>query len=186
MWQPEHRCENRTAPRCSVFCDVGTEIFIVPQAAANTATAANALEMRNTLNGRLMRAEIIIGIGKSGARASILGLIVACAGLLAGCGHTRVVSAGQTLHIAVSEYRLNPQDVRTTPGNLTIVISNVGHLTHNLVITRDGQTTASTNTIWPGQTTYLTTYLSPGTYSIASTLVSDQLLGTYGKLTVSG
>jgi hypothetical protein len=42
-----------------VGSEAGTLIFSVPQATANAATAADALDMRRTLIGRLMRAGII-------------------------------------------------------------------------------------------------------------------------------
>ncbi|MEA2158348.1 MAG: hypothetical protein QOD66_728, partial [Solirubrobacteraceae bacterium] len=55
VWQPEQRWENSTAPRC-VGSDCGTLIFCVPQAVANAAIAAAAIDMERTLIGRLMRA----------------------------------------------------------------------------------------------------------------------------------
>jgi hypothetical protein len=51
---------NRIAPWwISGGSDFGTLIVSVPQATANAATAADALDMRRTLTGRLMRGEII-------------------------------------------------------------------------------------------------------------------------------
>jgi plastocyanin len=122
----------------------------------------------------------------SGPRAPKLALLAACASLLLGCSHAQVVGSSHTLHLAVSEYRLSPQDVHASAGDLTIYVRNDGRLTHNLVISHDGQPAASTQPIRPGQTAALTMYLLPGTYSMASTLFSDQVLGAFGTLKVSG
>ena len=102
-----------------------------------------------------------------------------------GCSHTEVVGSNRTLHVAISEYRLNPARVRVTTGSLTILVRNVGRLTHNLVIGSGGQKEAGTTTIWPGQSTALTVNLAPGTYSMSSNLQSDQALGVDGTLEVT-
>jgi plastocyanin len=95
-------------------------------------------------------------------------------------GHVRV------LRFALSEYRINPQSVRVTAGALTIVVRNVGRLTHNFVISRDKQTQAQTRPLPPGTRSELTVILTPGTYDLDSSLFSDQALGLYGTLTVTG
>ena len=59
MWHPEQRWLNSAAPSWTVGSDFDTLIFSDPHATANAATAADALVMRRTLIGRLMRAEII-------------------------------------------------------------------------------------------------------------------------------
>jgi plastocyanin len=130
-----------------------------------------------------MRPEIIIGILMPGLRPSTaLALALAC--LLWGCSHTQVVPGGRTVHVALSEYRFGPQDIRVSAGHLTIYVRNFGRLTHNLVIWH-GQTSDSTKPLWPGQGAELTLDLGPGTYSMASTILSDQALGAYGTLTVT-
>jgi len=63
---------------------------------------------------------------------------------------------------------------RAKAGVLTIYVRNQGQLTHNLVISQDGQTTASTEPLEPGQSAEMTLDLAPGTYLIASTILSDQ------------
>jgi hypothetical protein len=63
-------------------------------------------------------------------------------------------------------------------------VHNYGRLTHDLVITRDGQQTAATEPLAPGQTADLVTTLSPGQYLMSSTILSDQALGAYGTLRV--
>ena len=101
-----------------------------------------------------------------------------------GCGPVTGVHAGATLAVAVSEYRVTPQDVRAPAGTLTIVVHNVGRLTHHLVLTQGGRTDASTEPIPPGHSASLIAYLTPGRYRLASTLFDDQALGAYGTLRV--
>ena len=103
---------------------------------------------------------------------------------LAGCGKSTTVRTGQSLQIGLNEYRVTPQDVRAQTGLLTIFVHNYGRLTHDLVISLNGQTEAATTPIAPGQTQELDAALSPGHYPMASSILSDQALGAYGTLTV--
>ena len=112
-------------------------------------------------------------------------LAVALAALaLAACGKATAVGNGRTLQIALSEYRVTPQDVRAQTGLLTIFVHNYGRLTHNLVISLNGRTEAATTPIAPGQTQELDAALGPGHYIMASSILSDQALGAYGTLLV--
>jgi plastocyanin len=121
--------------------------------------------------------------GKSAARAASVALAGALT-LLAGCGHSQIVVRTSELGIGITEYRLNPQNVRVSAGALTIIVHNFGRLTHNLVLVFNGHREASTQPIPPGQVADLTVTLTKGTYTMASTIMSDQALGTYGTLTV--
>lgn len=103
---------------------------------------------------------------------------------MAACGRTTTVGSGRTLQIALNEYRVVPQDVRAQTGVLTIYVHNYGRLTHDLVITLDGRTEATTKPIAPGQTEELDAALGPGHYLMASSILSDQALGAYGTLIV--
>jgi Cupredoxin-like domain len=122
----------------------------------------------------------------TGPRALMLAAVAACAAAIAGCGHTQTVGGDRTVHIALSEYRLRPDHIRMSAGYVDIQVSNYGRLTHNLVITSRGVTDGSTKPIWPGQRAELTLSLAPGKYSISSTMLSDQALGAYGTLIVTG
>jgi hypothetical protein len=102
----------------------------------------------------------------------------------AACGSTTTVSKNGTLRVALSEYRVIPQDVHTTAGVLTIVVHNYGRLTHDLVISLNGQPEISTKPIAPGQTAVLDAALIPGKYQMASSILSDQALGAYSTLDV--
>jgi hypothetical protein len=120
-----------------------------------------------------------------GLRASKLAPALAGLVLLSGCGHTEAVGNDRTLYVALSEYRVTPQSVRVSAGPLTVFVHNYGRLTHNLVITLNGQTTGTTRPIWPGQSAEIALMLTPGTYLMSSTILSDQALGQYGTLTVT-
>jgi plastocyanin len=104
---------------------------------------------------------------------------------LTGCGHTEEVGADHTLSVALTEYRLNPQSARVAAGPLTVVVRNFGRLTHNLVISLNGQLAASTRPLAPGESAAITVTLAAGSYRMASTIQSDQALGAYGTLTVT-
>jgi len=103
---------------------------------------------------------------------------------VAACGSSTTVARDGTLRIALSEYRVVPQDVHTTAGILTLVVHNYGRLTHDLVISLGGQPEISSEPIGPGQTQVLNAALIPGRYVMASSILSDQALGVYGTLDV--
>jgi plastocyanin len=115
-----------------------------------------------------------------------IALLAASILLLAGCGATTRVAADATLQVALTEYHVQPQDVRAAAGTLTIVVHNYGRLSHNLVISLDGRPQASTKPIAPGQTAELFASLAPGRYTMSSTILADQALGAYGTLIVTG
>jgi hypothetical protein len=117
-------------------------------------------------------------------RTPRLALAALVCALLAGCSHTELIGRGRTLYLALTEYRITPQDVRVSAGPLTVLVHNYGRLAHNLVIAHDGQPDAVTPALLPGQTAALTVTLAPGTYQMTSTILSDQTLGEYGTLTI--
>ena len=113
---------------------------------------------------------------------ALLGVAVAVAA--SGCGSTAHVSGGGTLRVALSEYRVTPQDVRSETGTVTIYIHNYGRLTHDLVISQDGRQAAASAPVAPGRSTDLVATLAPGTYLMSSSILNDQPLGAYGTLHV--
>jgi hypothetical protein len=116
--------------------------------------------------------------------ALTLALVLGGLGALAGCGATAHVGANRSLVIGLSEYRLVPQRVQARAGELSLLVRNLGRLSHNLTVSSDGQSLAATKPIPPGQSAWLFVDLAPGTYAIASTLFSDLALGQYGTLVV--
>jgi hypothetical protein len=105
---------------------------------------------------------------------------------LGACGRTAVLDRDRTLTVGVTEYRLLPQRVRMSEGLVNLQVHNYGRLTHNLVISRDGESEGSTSPLAPGQSADLALELTrPGTYTMASTMLSDRALGAYGTLVVT-
>jgi hypothetical protein len=126
-----------------------------------------------------------------GARAAKLLLIAALVSVsfgvpITGCGHSATVGTDRTLRVALTEYQVVPQKVQMSAGVLTIIVHNSGKLTHNLAVLRGDQRIDETKPIWPGTVSELSVVLTPGSYTLASTLFSDQALGEYGTLTVTG
>lgn len=69
-------------------------------------------------------------------------------------------------------------------GTVSMLIHNYGRLTHNLVVSENGTSIASTHGIPPGGEAELDLSLAPGTYLMTSTILSDEALGEYGTITV--
>ena len=105
--------------------------------------------------------------------------------VLAGCGHTAAVGTSRTIRIALSEYRVNPQSIRSRQGELTLVVENDGRLAHDLAVSSHGRIVGQTPPLQPGGRASLFLSLSAGSYLMTSTLFSDQALGVYGTLTVT-
>ena len=121
----------------------------------------------------------------TGLRATKFALLLAAVVLVTACSHTEVVGSNRTVQIQLSEYRLQPQNVKVSRVLLTIIVHNHGMLDHNLSLYQNGETVDSINPLAPGETSQMTLFLSPGTYSMASTVLSDQSLGAYGTLRVT-
>jgi hypothetical protein len=119
-------------------------------------------------------------------RASKLALLAVISAVVVGCGHTTRLASDRTLNVALSEYRIKPSNVHVASGELIIDVHNYGRLNHDLVISQNGRTTGQMKPLPPGQSAILTLFLAPGTYSMTSTILSDQALGAYGTLKVSG
>ncbi len=117
--------------------------------------------------------------------AALVVVLASAACLAAGCGGATHVGAERTFQVAVTEYRVAPQNVSVPAGTVTIFVHNYGRLSHNLVISLDGRPKASTEPIPPGQTSELIASLTPGKYQMSSTILSDTALGAYGTLTVT-
>jgi hypothetical protein len=120
-----------------------------------------------------------------GAKLLLAIVSLALGWLAAGCSHTRAVGADRTLRVALTEYRLNPQSAHVSSGVVMILVHNYGRLTHNLVVSENGQTIGSTKPVAPGQSAEIDLNLANGSYLMTSTILSDQALGAYGTLTVS-
>jgi hypothetical protein len=122
---------------------------------------------------------------RAATRPLLVGTAVAAAVLtLPGCSHTVSVGATRTIRVALTEYRVIPQSIRSKPGQLTLEVENDGRLAHTLAVSSRGNVLGQTPPLQPGASTSLTLSLRPGSYLMTSTLQSDQALGEYGTLTV--
>ncbi len=144
--------------------------------------------MRRTLIGRFMRRGMIRSYDRrvrfrAISLAFAAGLVLG-GGALSGCDHTRQVGNDRSVRIALTEYRVNPQSVSASTGTLTMLIHNYGRLSHNLVVSENGSSIATTHGIPPGGEAALYLSLAPGQYLMTSTIQSDQALGQYGTITV--
>ena len=78
----------------------------------------------------------------------VIGLVLLALGQVgAGCGRVTHVGRRHRVNVALTEYRLNPQRVQVRVGKLMIAVSNFGRLTHNLVVSRGGQSVASSREV---------------------------------------
>lgn len=110
--------------------------------------------------------------------------VLAAAAVAGGCSSGATVAAHQQLQLGLTEYRIDPQSIRASAGQLTIVVSNYGRRTHNLVLSNGAKKFGGTEPLWPGQKSTLTVTLPAGKYLMASTILNDRSLGQYGTLVV--
>ena len=118
------------------------------------------------------------------AKLPLAMISIALVAALPGCGRPRTNASDDKLHVALNEYRLNPESARVGPGVVMILVHNYGRLTHNLVVSSNGQTIGATGPLSPGQSAELDLNLAVGRYVMASTILSDEALGAYGTLNV--
>ena len=128
------------------------------------------------------------------ARLAVPVALALAATVAPGCGGADPVTIdARTLTVRLTEYRLEPQDVRVRAGRLRVVAVNRGRLTHNVHVVRpdpdDRERTPAdlggTATAQPGDTRRHTfTGLRPGRYRIVCTIANHDDLGMWGTLEV--
>jgi hypothetical protein len=89
------------------------------------------------------------------------------------------------VQIALSEYRVRPNDVVAPAGSVTFAVRNLGRLSHNLVIASGSDVLGATRAIPPGQSATISVTLPPGRYSISSSIQFDETLGDRGTLLIT-
>jgi plastocyanin len=72
-----------------------------------------------------------------------------------------------------------------SPGSYTIEVVNEGNATHDLVVERDGQDVAATETIAPGGSATLTVTLEAGEYVFYCSIANHRAMGMATDVTVS-
>ncbi len=121
-----------------------------------------------------------------------LALALAGAGA-AGCGTEPTTIPARTLTVQLTEYRLEPQDVRVRAGRLRLVAVNRGMLPHNLHVVREDRRDrerppvdlGGTATAQPGdEARHTFRRLRPGEYRLVCTIANPDALGMYGTLEV--
>jgi uncharacterized cupredoxin-like copper-binding protein len=129
----------------------------------------------------------------TGGRATAA-LLVLAALVAAGCGQVEYTHAANR-HVAVrlDEYRVLPEHIQVTAGEITIDARNVGRLTHNLVVVQfkrplgdeeEKQYGKPTKTLFPGQSATTTLKLKPGKYRLICSIANHDNLGQYAELKV--
>jgi hypothetical protein len=125
--------------------------------------------------------------------AVLIPLLLAVSGAgLTGCGASGTVRlTGHRLALALSEYRITPQNTSVGPGRLRIVARNRGILPHNVELQRgtldssERTTLAVILTLLPGASGSVETQpLAPGHYLLLSTVGNQAVLGMAGTLVV--
>lgn len=116
-------------------------------------------------------------------------LAVAAATLTsAGCGGASEVrvGGGAPVAIALSEFRIVPQDLHVAPGRRTFVVRNAGTMVHRFELrSEDGaRRVAIGRPLRPGQSERLTVQLVPGRYLVRCAQERHDTLGERGTLDV--
>lgn len=97
-----------------------------------------------------------------------------------------------TVHVTLSEFKIEPQSISVKRGAITFVVTNKGTQAHNLavetIIPRSGdeqtQLLVGVKAMQPGQTNSNSYTLPPGKYRWRSSLANDDDLGMYGVIEV--
>ena len=111
--------------------------------------------------------------------------LVAALLLLAGCGGTdRVRAKPGLLRVVLTDYRLQPQDIRIRPGETTVEVVNRGRLPHNFKVLAGEKTRIGFTTMMPGQRQSKVRTLTRGSFEIVCTVGNHRELGMYGSLRV--
>ena len=118
--------------------------------------------------------------------------VLAGALAIAGCGADDFVrDRDATLQIAMTEYKLEPANIRVRAGRVHLVARNRGRMTHNLKVQslerKSGEQYfdfGGTETAHPGETVSASVMLAPGKYRLVCTIGNHDDLGQYGELQV--
>ena len=93
--------------------------------------------------------------------------------------------ASQTLTATEGEMYIEVSEDALSAGSYTIEVVNEGSATHDLVVERDGEDVASTDTIGPGSSATLTVDLEPGEYVFYCSIANHRAMGMEVTVTVT-
>lgn len=123
-------------------------------------------------------------------RRLLPGLLLAA--LLAGCGGGSVVPAASTtpvseLHVGLMEYRFQLSAATLRPGEVTVVVTNVGSAEHDVALSQDGKEIGRSAVLAPGQRQTFSVRVAPsGAVHLECTLAGHDAAGMHASLDVSG
>ena len=96
------------------------------------------------------------------------------AGTSAGGGSS---SSGQTVTATEADFSITLDNGDLSAGTYDITIVNNGRATHDLVVERDGNQVAASDTVGPGDSTTLTVDLTPGDYVFFCSIGNHRAMG---------
>lgn len=116
--------------------------------------------------------------------AVLAAVLLAVAGC--GSGDSTAVEDDAPVTIAMSEFRLSPQDLRLPAGRRTLEIRNAGTMVHRFELrSADGKKRfVDGRPLAPGATERIEVDLRPGTYAMRCAQERHNTLGEYGTLRV--
>lgn len=117
---------------------------------------------------------------------------LAAASLLGACGDEPPVPVGnRTIGLKLDEYRILPQRVSAPPGQLRMIIRNLGVLTHQVTVqtipedrAEQPEVIARAPTVQPGARSEVEFAIRPGTYDLVCKIANHDDLGQTGELIV--
>lgn len=122
-------------------------------------------------------------------RGPLAALLVVVSLLLAGCGsgRTAAVSDDRPVTVSLSEFRVDPQQLRLLAGRRTFVVRNDGTMVHRFELrpADGGGRLALGRPLRPGQEQRITVRLKPGSYLIRCVQERHNTLGEWGSVTVA-
>jgi plastocyanin len=107
--------------------------------------------------------------------------------LAAGCGAGEpapVGVKGDRVAIRVTDFRYTPQNLTTTPGRLTVTLTNRGRVAHTFRVERKSTIVKKVSSLLPGDTKTTSIPLRKGEYRFFCALSNHEELGMYGTLVV--
>ncbi|MBB4663146.1 cupredoxin domain-containing protein [Conexibacter arvalis] len=110
---------------------------------------------------------------------------------LGGCGSGRSADVADTSAavVAMSEFRLDPQELRLSAGRRAFTIRNDGRIVHRFELRRadgDRRLLVRGRPLKPGESQTLTVRLTPGEYLMRCAQERHNTLGEWGTVTVRG
>jgi uncharacterized cupredoxin-like copper-binding protein len=98
-------------------------------------------------------------------------------GSTAGSGGTGAAAATETITATEADFSISLDEDSLAPGTYAIEVVNDGDATHDLVVERDGEDVAASDSIAPGESTTLTVELEAGDYVFYCSIGNHREMG---------